>query len=193
MQGRAIKTISLCMLAAILSGCVLQRSVRQGEASKNPETEPIKTSSLSEYIRAVYKLSNEAAYKQTAQRDTVLSQNPQLRELAARVESDATDAAARSQLVNTYIDHQLYWDAYHLLTDSQADDAEANLNLATIWDAWGQFELALKYEPRDRQGCDICPGSRTDGKNQPAPERTCGSHRLVSACGKTNRKCDRHG
>ena len=148
MQGRAIKTISLCMLATILSGCVLQRSVRQGEASKNTEPEPIKPSSLSEYIRAVYKLSNEAAHKQTAQRETVFSQFPQLRELAARVESDATDAAARSQLVTAYLDHQLYWDAYHLLTDSQADDAEANLNLATIWDAWGQFELALKYGNR---------------------------------------------
>ena len=148
MHGRAIKTISLCMLATILSGCVLQRSVRQAEANKNTEPQPIKPSSLSEYIRAVYKLSNEAAYKQTAQRETVLSQFPELRELAAPVERDGTDAAARSRLVSAYIDHQLYWDAYHLLTDSQTDDAEANLNLSTIWDAWGQFELALKYGNR---------------------------------------------
>jgi tetratricopeptide (TPR) repeat protein len=108
----------------------------------------VKPSSLSEYIRAVYKLSSEGPFKQTEQRESVFSQFPHLVELAGRVERDATDVAARSQLVSAYIDHQLYWDAYHLLTESQSDDAETDLNLATIWDAWAQFELALKYGNR---------------------------------------------
>ena len=148
MQGRAIKTISLCILATLACGCVLQRSVRQGEAGKNTELEPVKPYTLSEYIRAVYKLSSEGSHKQGEQQETLLAQSPQLAELAARIERNPADAEARSRLVSAYIDHQLYWQAHELLTNSQSDDADTNLNLATIWDAWGQFELALKYGNR---------------------------------------------
>jgi hypothetical protein len=99
-QGRAIKTISLCIIATIVWGCVLQRSVRQGETGKKTELERVKPSSLSEYIRAVYKLSSEGAHRQTEQRETLLSQFPQLTELAGRIDRNPADAEARSRLVS---------------------------------------------------------------------------------------------
>jgi len=110
--------------------------------------EPIGPSSLSQYIRAVYKLSSEGSNKQTEQRTKLLSQFPELAELAARIEQNPSDADARSRLASAYIDNQLYWAAYELLTESQPvnpGDNEANLNFARIWDVWGEYDLALNY------------------------------------------------
>jgi tetratricopeptide (TPR) repeat protein len=103
---------------------------------------------LSQYIRTVYKLSSEASNKQTEQRTKLLSESPELADLAARIERDPKDGDARSRLAAAYIDHQLYWAAYELLSDFQpknAEDIETNLNLARIWDVWGEYDLALKY------------------------------------------------
>jgi len=102
-------------------------------------------------MRAVYKLSSEAGDKQIEQRTKLLSQFPELADLASRIEENPEDADARSRLASAYIDHQLYWAAYELLTDSQPmdpGDNEANLNLARIWDAWAEYDLALKHAER---------------------------------------------
>jgi tetratricopeptide (TPR) repeat protein len=102
-------------------------------------------------MRAVYKLSSENSNKQIEQRTKLLSQFPELAQLASRIDGNPQDADARSRLASAYIDHQLYWSAYELLTDSQPMDPvdiETNLNLARIWDAWAEYDLALKYAER---------------------------------------------
>jgi Flp pilus assembly protein TadD len=43
---------------------------------------------------------------------------------------------------------KLYWGAYELLTNGlpgNLNDPETNLNLAEIWDAWGQYDLASQF------------------------------------------------
>lgn len=144
MKGLTIRLFSLCMLTTAAGSCVPPQSLRQNAAAK----EPVRPSSLSQYIRTVYKLSSEAGNKQSEQRTKLLSESPELADLAARIERDDKDGDARSRLAAAYIDHQLYWAAYELLTGSQAinpDDIDTNLNLSRIWDVWGEYDLALKY------------------------------------------------
>jgi tetratricopeptide (TPR) repeat protein len=63
-------------------------------------------------------------------------------------------------LVAAYLDHQLYWAAYEILTAADATnevDSEISLNLARIWDVWGQYDLALKYGERAIAAGDSLP------------------------------------
>jgi Flp pilus assembly protein TadD len=150
-KGLTIKAVSLCILTTVVCSCVTRQSVRQSAVGSKSANDPVRPSSLSQYIRAVYKLSSEGKNKQIEQSTTLLSQFPELAELATRIEQNPADADARSRLASAYIDHQLYWAAYELLTDSQPmnpEDSEANLNLARIWDVWGEYDLALKHAER---------------------------------------------
>jgi tetratricopeptide (TPR) repeat protein len=102
-------------------------------------------------MRAVYKLSSESANKENGRRAQLLAESPELADLHGRLERNAADKDARSRLVAAYIDDQLYWAAYELLTGAEAMDsldAETNLSFARIWDVWGQYDLALKYAER---------------------------------------------
>jgi tetratricopeptide (TPR) repeat protein len=84
-------------------------------------------------------------------RTQLLAEHPELADLVIRIQQNAADNDARSQLVAAYFNHQLYWAAYELLTAADATnevDSEASLNLARIWDVWGQYDLALKYGER---------------------------------------------
>jgi tetratricopeptide (TPR) repeat protein len=105
----------------------------------------------------VYKLSGESANKENDRRAQLLAEHPELADLVNRIQKNAADNDARSQLVAVYFDQQLYWAAYELLTAAAAKnevDSETNLNLARIWDVWGQYDLALKYVERAIAGGD---------------------------------------
>jgi tetratricopeptide (TPR) repeat protein len=111
---------------------------------------PVKPASLSDYIRAVYKLSTETS-GEAERRAEVLAQQPQLAELLARADQNPGDAALRSELIAAYMNHKLFREAYELLMESHvadSGDSEINLNLARVWDAWGQYDLALQYAER---------------------------------------------
>src|SRR5262245_31943168 len=97
-------------MTAVVCGCVT-RSVRQTAIVEKTTREPV-ISDLSQYMRAVYKLSSESAAAQNSQRQELLAKVPQLAELVTRIEQNPTDSDARSQLVAAYMDHQLYWAAY---------------------------------------------------------------------------------
>jgi tetratricopeptide (TPR) repeat protein len=112
---------------------------------------PVKTSSLSEYMRTVYKISGENSRQQSDERVKLLEQSPELSKLSERVEKNPADREAMLHLVAAYMDHQLYWAAYEVLTNAQAvspDDNAIDLNLARVWDVWGQYDLALKHAQR---------------------------------------------
>jgi len=108
----------------------------------------------------VYKLSGESANKDNDRRAQLLAEHPELSDLVTRIQQNAADKDARSQLVAAYFDHQLYWAAYELLTAADAmneADSETDLNLARIWDVWGQYDLALKYGERAMADGDSSP------------------------------------
>ena len=151
MKGLTIKAIALCILTTVAGSCVTRQSLRQSVIGGESANKPVRTSSLSQYMRAVYKLSSEARNQQIEQRAQLLSQFPELTELATRIERNPGDADAKSQLASAYIDHQLYWAAYELLTELQTanpEDTDTNLNLARIWDVWGEHDLALEHVQR---------------------------------------------
>lgn len=159
MKGFTITITSLCILAAVACGCVT-RSFRQKPVSDRVDTGVVAPSSLSEYIRAVFKLSSESANKENDRRAQLLAEHPELADLVTRIQQNAADNDARSQLVAAYFDHQLYWAAYEVLTAAEAMnqvDSQTNLNFARIWDVWGQYDLALKYGERAIDAGDSSP------------------------------------
>ena len=108
----------------------------------------------------MYKLSGESSSKENDQRTQLLAEHPELADLVIRIQQNAADNDARSQLVAAYFDHQLYWAAYEILTAADATnevDSETSLNLARIWDVWGQYDLALKYGERAIVAGDSSP------------------------------------
>src|SRR5215831_2981628 len=105
-KGLTIKLFSLCILTAVAGSCVPRQSLRPSAVSGKSAHEPVSRYSLSQYIRTVYKLSSEASNKQTEQRTKLLSESPELADLAARIERDPKDGDARSRLAAAYIDHQ---------------------------------------------------------------------------------------
>jgi tetratricopeptide (TPR) repeat protein len=112
---------------------------------------PVVPSSLSEDMRAVYKVSSEKANEESDRRTQLLAQSPELAALDLRIQQNPADKEARSQLVAAYFDHQMHWAAYELLSAVEAKneaDSETSLGLARIWDVWGQYDLALKFGER---------------------------------------------
>ena len=145
-----LKLASLCLLGLVLCGCVSHTSVRK-DLKAGKSYEPVKPASLSEYIRAVYKVEHENNNKQAEERAALLAQSPELADLSSRVDRNPADRDAAGRLAAAYIDHQLFWSAYELLTSAQAaspDDVAINLNLARVWDGWGEYDLALSYGER---------------------------------------------
>lgn len=147
-----------CVMLLLTSGCVSrtahvmpQNFTPQHISPKQPPHQgPVKPSSLSDYIRGVYKLSAEAS-RQLEQRSTLLAEAPEMEDLVNRVEQDPQDTEARSRLIAEYMSRKLYWGAYELLASSlpgSLNDPETNLNLAEIWDAWGLNDLAQQYAER---------------------------------------------
>jgi tetratricopeptide (TPR) repeat protein len=135
-----------CAMMLVASGCVSRTNL----AAKPVAQEAIKPSSLSEYIRGIYKVSSEAS-KRNDQRAALLEAAPELAALVEHVEKNPTDADSRTRLVDEYLSRNLYWGAYELLTEALADrsqDPQINLNLAVIWDSWGQYDLAVQYADR---------------------------------------------
>src|SRR4026207_1329952 len=124
-------------------GCITRTSMRQRPDGSKLAYHAVKPDSLTDFIRAIYRLSSEASV-QAEQRATLLSQASGLAPLVERAERDPLDVEARSRVVSEYMSRQLYWGAYALLPGAAVpshNDPEIDLNLAVIWDAWGQYEL----------------------------------------------------
>jgi tetratricopeptide (TPR) repeat protein len=151
-MGRlTLKSVSFCVLSLLVGGCVRRTSLNRAGSVSSASYMPVKPSSLTQYIRAIQKLSTENSSKQAQERDALLSQDPELSVLADRLDKNPADREALSRLIPAYMDHQLYWAAYAVLTNAQAaneDDSDINLNLARIWDVWGQYDSALQYAQR---------------------------------------------
>lgn len=133
----------------LIAGCATPKTVRSSSDSRRTY-QPIKPTSLSDLIRSVYKVSSEAG-SETQQRAALLSSNPELQPILEQAEKDPGDKEARSRIVSEYLSREMYWGAYSILTNSlpnNLNDPDVNIDLAFIWDAWGQFALALQYGER---------------------------------------------
>jgi tetratricopeptide (TPR) repeat protein len=106
----------------------------------------VEPATLADYIRGVYELSAAGAAAIPLPEAPDAEQG--LIALEAEVAADPANRHARANLAEAYLDHGRFDAAYAALLDSHIEnpkDSRTNLNLARVWDAWGAYELALRY------------------------------------------------
>ena len=149
MSRARTQLLPICTMVLFLSGCSTRmagRSISESALSY----QSLNPASLSDSVRSVYKASSEAS-RQAEQRAILLSSNPDLAPLLDQAENNPLNKEARARIVFEYMSRELYWGAYDLLTKALSDnlnDPDVNMNLAVIWDSWGQYGLALQYGER---------------------------------------------
>jgi len=102
---------------------------------------------LSDYIRTVYRISQEGALEREDQRQKVLQSHPELAELASCVAADPANNECRIKLAEAYVHEGLLWSAYTLFNEALKVDGEefrATLGLARIWDQWKDYSMARR-------------------------------------------------
>ena len=104
-----------CAMLLLTSGCVTRTAHLTPQPV--PSQQAVKPSSLSDYIRGVYKLSAEAS-QHLEQRAALLTDAPELEDLLNRAEETPQDTEARSRLVTANRSRKRYWGAYELLTSA---------------------------------------------------------------------------
>src|SRR5207247_749441 len=89
-------TIGFCILQLLISGCMgaVTRHSAVNPASRSA-TAPLP---FSDYMRTVYRISEEGAMESEEQRQKLLQSHPELSELAACVAADPADAECRIKL-----------------------------------------------------------------------------------------------
>src|ERR1041384_6362925 len=124
----------ICIAQFIIAGYVNfaldQNSVVQSRPAQN------RALPLSDYMRTVYKLSQEGAAESDELRQKLLDSNLELAQLAARVAADPKDVESRNKLADAYVKEGLPVSAYRLFSEVQAltgGDFHAELGLARIW------------------------------------------------------------
>lgn len=105
-------------------------------------------SSLSDYVRAVLKISQE----NTVSAERVLTQlherRPELAALARRAAANAGDIESRRVLAEAYVEADLLpfaFQMYQEILTANAGNAEAEVGIATVWDRWGDYSLARQH------------------------------------------------
>lgn len=137
---------ALCIGQLAAGGCVPKSLVRSQEPAG--ESLRVKPASLTEYMRAVYKLSHEAAVQDNERRDRLVERTPRLKDLVQRLSVRPDDAEARRELGLAYLQNGLPWSAYDLLTEAEAvltGDASIQSALAAIWDGWQEYDMARRH------------------------------------------------
>ena len=138
-----------CVMQIFVSGCLSRTTVQPLNIAGPPEQ--VKTNSITEYMRAIYKISHEGAVQDSEAYDRLLKENAAIQELVRHVAQNPDDLKSKLQLAVEFADHGLNWRAYELLaqldTALPADPGVA-LGLARIWDSWGDRGLAKQYAVR---------------------------------------------
>ena len=135
---------------------------------------------LSDYIRTVYRISEEGAVEGDDQRKQVLQTHPELSQLATCVAADTTNADCRTRLAEAYVQLGLPWSAYTLFNEVlkfNGDDFRSTLGLARIWDQWKDYVMARRLA---ETAIAINPAARQCRKSW-----VCNSHRAraIMPCG----------
>ena len=139
-------TIGFCVLQLLISGCISAAVTRNH--TLNPASRSAKAAlPLSDYIRTVYRISQEGALEREDQRQKVLQSHPELAELASCVAADPANNECRIKLAEAYVHEGLLWSAYTLFNEALKVDGEefrATLGLARIWDQWKDYSMARR-------------------------------------------------
>ena len=166
MWCRLVVPCLVMVLALGPLGCVRRQlsSFGWGKSGKNPyrRVSPV---TLSEHIRTTIKVSTENSNATDQAVVRLHERNPELDELARFVTANPHDLASRWRLAKAYTAEELYYPAFQLYQEikSQAPrDPRANLAIARIWTAWGDYSLArrqaeraLELEPNSVEGLGL--------------------------------------
>ena len=148
MARHRLKFVLFCTVQFVVTGC-MQRTVARNGAFPAPHKINDKAPlSLSDYIRTVYKISEQNTVEAEELRRKALESNPELAQIAARVAADPKDAQSRNKLAEGYLREGLLWSAYHLFHESRTlmdGNFDAEIGLARIWDKWGDYSLARQH------------------------------------------------
>lgn len=153
--------VTICLLALGCHGCVKRTQPApnaQGTRPANPTSEP-------DYTRPVLKISSGPA----AEHDTALAglyeSNPELLDLARRLEANPADAEAMCALAEAFLRERFYLQAQELFQRLQltAPGSPAPyLGLASVWDALGDSDVALEQavravalDPKSSRGLEL--------------------------------------
>lgn len=142
--------LAVFMIVQLLSASCMQRSIVKPSAAPQSvaPSSQAPSPSLGDYMQAVYKISQGSSPEVEQQRRKLLDAHPDLAQLAARIQTDATAVEARKTLAAAYLDAGLLWDAYNLYDEIlkiQPTDFETEIGLAKVWDKWGDYNLARQH------------------------------------------------
>jgi len=138
--------IGFCVLQLFISGCI------SAAVTRNRSVSPVSRSAtvplpFSDYMRTVYRISEEGALEPEDRRQKVLQSHPELSKLATCVASDAANIDCRIELAEAYVHEGLLWSAYGLFNEAlniNAEDFRSTLGLARIWDQWKDYSMAIR-------------------------------------------------
>ena len=138
-------TVGFCILQLVFSGCMSAAITRNRPV--NPVSHSTSALPFSDYMRTVYRVSQEGGLEQEDQRQAFVRSRPELSELANCVAVDRANTQCRINLANAYLQEGLLWSAYTLFNEVLAldsDEFQSTLGLARIWDEWKDYSIARR-------------------------------------------------
>jgi tetratricopeptide (TPR) repeat protein len=138
--------IVLCLLQLLISGCL-------GAVTRNRAVNPVSRSAtaplpFSDYMRTIYRISEEGAGESEEQRQKLLQSNADFSQLAACAAADAANTECRIKLAEAYVREGFLFSAYTLFNEVvklNGDDFRTSLGLAQIWDQWKDYSMAQRF------------------------------------------------
>ncbi len=146
MRHRIRVAAGICLLALAGHGC-LKRTQPVPNSSTRTANPPSDTDSA----RTVLKISSGPPVDHDAALAGLYQREPRLLELAGRLEANPADTEAMQTLAEAYLRDQLYLQAQRLFQRRQLiepDNAAPYLGLASVWDAMGDWDVALEQAKR---------------------------------------------
>lgn len=165
---RRYSSLTLVVLLVIsLVGCLHHRSrsvatgsrptvtglvpIDSGPSTPIPVEVADSPAALSDYVRAVLKISQE----NTAAAEQALKQfhqsHPDLAQLSRRVTTSPTDIESRRVLGEAYLEAGLLPFAYQMYQEIESvkpGTASAEIGIASVWDRWGDYGQAAQHAER---------------------------------------------
>jgi tetratricopeptide (TPR) repeat protein len=152
LHHRSLLTL-LCIVVLIFPACSRRRSVA---VTPTPgSTQEARNSSspagLSEYIRAVLKISQENTVALEDALAQLHKRRPELAALARHVSQNSDDVDSRKMLAAAYMQEDFKVHALQLYQEVQVlspKDPVSAIGIARIWDAWGDYQIARRHAER---------------------------------------------
>ena len=141
------------VMQIMISGCVSPTAIHPVKLAE-PHG-PARPYSLTQYIKAVYKVSHEGAVQDSDAYERLIKENAEIEALAKHVGENPNDLKSKQRLALEYLDHGLNWRAYELLAQLEAAlplDAGIQIALARIWDP--EIRRPVRRTCRRRLGSD---------------------------------------